>query len=274
MPSLRTQDAHIYYETTGTGPPVLLIQGVGIAGCGWAPQVRALDHHFQLCWFDHRGIGRSSGSPISVKAMAHDSLALMDQLGWHHAHVVGHSMGGVVAQQLALDAPHRVTSLALLCTFSRGRNVIRCGPAAIALQIRCRLGTEAMRRRAFFEMVSPRALHSVNPEAEMDRLEAVFGRRLTAIPSVAFRQVAALRAHDIWDQLEALRHIPSLVVSATEDPLAPPTEGAALAGTLGAHFEEVGGSHAVVVQDAARINGLLRSLWSTTAAEPERGATT
>ena len=96
MPTLERPDTTIHYEVDGSGPPVLLIQGVGVIGAGWMPQVEGLRNEFTLCVFDHRGIGRSGsiGRRLSIEAMAGDALALLDALGWERAHVAGHSMGG------------------------------------------------------------------------------------------------------------------------------------------------------------------------------------
>jgi pimeloyl-ACP methyl ester carboxylesterase len=262
MPSLTVGDAKIWYETAGHGPPVVLIQGVGVAGRAWEPQVQALRDRFELAWFDNRGIGRSTGEPTSVERMAADVVALLDHLGWERAHIVGHSLGGVIAQELALSAPERVLSLALLCTFSRGRNVIRFDLRSLAMNLRVRLGTQAMRRRAFFDMVSPRSLsRQAEVEPHIVQLEQAFERGLADLPPAAMAQVLALRAHDKLDQLPALSGIPSVVVSATEDPLAPPSEGRALAAALGAPFHELPGSHAITVQDPESINELLVALW-------------
>src|SRR5678816_4531102 len=155
----------ICYELAGQGPPVLLIQGVGVVGEGWRPQVDALKQRFQMLIFDNRGIGKSvpCTGPISIEAMAQDARAIMDAAGWDSAHVVGHSMGGVIAQQLALDCPQRVRSLSLLCTFGRGKDAARLTPSVLWMTLRTRMGTRRMRRRAFLEMLWPKTeLQTVN----------------------------------------------------------------------------------------------------------------
>jgi pimeloyl-ACP methyl ester carboxylesterase len=151
MPTLTLSPENVLaYEVRGKGPPVVFIQGVGIHGAGWAPQVDALAGEFTCLWFDNRGIGGSVGSSdnLSVPIMARDALALMDHLGWEAAHLVGHSMGGLIALELALAARQRVSGLALLCTFADGR---QAGNSArmIWLGTRTRVGTRRMRRNAF-----------------------------------------------------------------------------------------------------------------------------
>jgi len=117
MPSLNRPDVSLYFEQSGEGTLVLLIQGVGVAGECWRPQVEVLSKNFQTVIFDNRGLGRSCPctGPITIEAMAEDARALMDGAGWESAHIIGHSMGGVIAQQLALDCPKRVRSHETKC---------------------------------------------------------------------------------------------------------------------------------------------------------------
>ena len=157
MTTLALADADIHYELKGSGLPVLFIQGVGTTGSAWNPQSDALSKDFHCLQFDNRGIGQSTdrGGQLSVEKMAEDTRDLLDAVGWHSAHVVGNSMGGIIAQQLALAAPERVRSLSLLCTFSKGSEGASPTPWAIWMALRTRLGPRAWRRRAFLEMLFP-----------------------------------------------------------------------------------------------------------------------
>src|SRR6476660_9536674 len=98
------------YDTRGEGPAVLLLQGVGVHGDGWTPQTDALASRFRCITFDNRGMGRSqpAGGAITVEQMADDALAILDAEKVEAAHVVGHSLGGLVALRLALEARSRV----------------------------------------------------------------------------------------------------------------------------------------------------------------------
>src|SRR5262245_62084593 len=138
MPLLNREDGELYYELCGHGPPVLLIQGVGVIGEGWRPQVRALEKDFQTLIFDNRGIGKSvpCRGAISIEAMAEDASALLDAVPWESAHVIGHSMGGVIAQQLALTSPQRIRSLSFLCTFARGVDAAKLTPRVLWMSLR------------------------------------------------------------------------------------------------------------------------------------------
>lgn len=123
MPTASLPGVRLHYDLAGSGPPVLFIMGLAIPGSGWGPQVEGLRHAYSVCTFDNRGCGRSEvpRGPYTTGQMADDALALMDHLRWDAAHVVGISMGGMIAQKLALRAPRRVRSLALFATHGGGR---------------------------------------------------------------------------------------------------------------------------------------------------------
>jgi len=110
----------LYYEVHGTGEPVLLVAGQAQDHMMWEAQRTALSHHFQLIVFDQRGTGRSDGfdatRTVSTRAFADDAVALLSELGVARAHVVRHSMGGKVAQWIAVDHPDRVGALVLSAT--------------------------------------------------------------------------------------------------------------------------------------------------------------
>src|SRR5829696_2659167 len=132
------------YDVRGlSGPPVLLIQGVGVHGDGWLPQTEALAPKFRCVTVDNRGMGRSvpAGGPITVEQMAEDVLAVLDAEKIETAHVVGHSLGGLVALRIALEARARVKSLALMCTFADGKAAAPLTLRMMWLGMRTRVGT-------------------------------------------------------------------------------------------------------------------------------------
>src|SRR4051812_2913287 len=117
--------------------------------------------------------------PLTVEQMAADAIALMDAQNWASAHVVGHSLGGLIALQLALVARSRVRSLSLLCTFARGRDATALTPTMLWLGTRTRIGTRRMRRHAFLRLVMPPgALDGEDKDALAARLEPLFGHDL------------------------------------------------------------------------------------------------
>jgi 3-oxoadipate enol-lactonase len=111
----------LYYEERGDGPPLLLIFGFTGNATGWARQLPAFSPHFRTIIFDNRGAGRSTAPPgaYTIEEMAADAVGLLDVLGVERAHVLGHSMGGQVAQEMAIRAPERLDRLVLASTWAR-----------------------------------------------------------------------------------------------------------------------------------------------------------
>jgi pimeloyl-ACP methyl ester carboxylesterase len=253
---------NLAYDVRGTGPPVLLIQGAGVHGSGWRPQVDGLQDRYRCLSFDNRGIGRSQplGSRLTIEQMADDALALMDAQGWASAHVVGHSMGGPIALQLALTARTRVQSLSLLCAFGRGCDVTSPSAWMIWMGLRTRCGPRRMRRLAFLEMVMPPPiLARADRDALAATLAAVFGHDLADQPPVVMKQLSAMRSFDALPRLHELAGIPALVVSARWDRIARPALGRALAQAIpGARYLEIDdAAHGVTIQCDRKINDLL-----------------
>jgi pimeloyl-ACP methyl ester carboxylesterase len=273
MPELRTAGAHIRYERAGAGPAVLLAQGAGVCGSGWRPQVEALSDAHELVSFDNRGIGGSTREPgrLTIEDMAADALALMDAAGIERFHLAGHSIGGLVAQQVALVAPQRVKSLAFLCSFARGKQAARVTPAILMLGLRSRIGTKAMRRAAFLRLVMPAAaLRSLDRVAYAERLGALFGHDLAAQPAIAFEQLRAAARFDVSGRLGSLARVPTLVVSSAEDLIAAPRFGRELAAAIpGARYVEIADAgHALPIQRADEVNALLRAHFAAADAAP------
>jgi pimeloyl-ACP methyl ester carboxylesterase len=272
--TLTTPAGRLAYTREGTGPPVLLIQGAGVVGNGWRPQIDSLSGRFDLIAFDNRGIGGSElRGRLTVEGMARDALAVMDAEGIDRFHVAGHSLGGLIAQELALAAPSRVRSLALLCTFAHGRQGAVMSWGMLATALRMRIGSRAMRRRAFLELVMPAGyLASVNHAALAEQLRPLFGRDLADSPNITFKQVAAMARYDAFARLPDLPRVPTLVVSAAHDRIARPAFGRELAaGITGARFVEIADAgHGVTIQCAEQINDLL--IHHLLAAEAQVGA--
>jgi len=260
--SVEHRGCRLAFEVDGSGPPVVLIQGVGVAGSGWAPQLRGLRSPFRCLTFDNRGMGASQpvGAPVTVPRMAEDTLFLMTHLGWDSAHLVGHSLSGPVALEMALSRPERVRSLSLLCTLARGRDATRLTWRMLRLGLRSRIGPRRARRRAFLEMVMPpAALRAADADRLAAELAPLFGHDLADQPAIALKQLGALRAYDASDRLGRLSAIPTLVMSAAHDPIAPPRYGRALAEAIpGARFLQFDdASHGLPIQHAERVNALL-----------------
>lgn len=245
----------------GVGPPLVMIQGVGAHGTAPNPQVEILKQHYTCLSFDNRGIGASQpmGVHLSVEQMAADTLALMDRAGWRSAHIVGHSLGGLISLQLGLMAKSRVRSLSLLCAFARGADATRMTPSLLWIMLRMRLAPRRFRRNAFMELVLPSGQPSRSPELLAERFSRVFGHDIGDQSPVYDQQVAAMREHDVTSRLKELSGIPTLVVSGEKDPIARPASGRAIAaGIAGARYIEIpGASHAFPILEAGRCGALL-----------------
>lgn len=120
MPTTKNDGLELAYQVTGEGPPLLLISGLSAERSFWA-LARPLLAGFTLIEFDNRDIGKSAraAAPYAAADMARDALAVLDAAGVPRAHVVGHSLGGMIAQELALLAPARVNRLVLANTIAR-----------------------------------------------------------------------------------------------------------------------------------------------------------
>ena len=120
MPTLSRGDGELYYECHGSGVPLLLIAGLASDSQSWLPIIDDLAPRFHVIAVDNRGVGRTTAHavPLSIRAMADDCAALLDHLQLASAHVVGHSMGGFVAQEMALRYPQKIDALILAATSS------------------------------------------------------------------------------------------------------------------------------------------------------------
>lgn len=260
--TIRHEGCSLSYCVRGDGPPVLLIQGVGVHGGGWMPQVDGLSKRYRCLWFDNRGMAGSQplAGNLTVASMAEDALAILDAERCASAHLIGHSLGGLIALHLGLQARTRVRSLSLLCTFPRGGDAMSLSWKVLWTGLRTRIGTKPQRRRAFLEIVMP---PGVLADADRDelaaRLEPLFGHDLGEQPPVAMKQLGAMRGYDASKRLGELAGIPTLVVSAAFDPIAKVEVGRKMAAAIpGARFVELAeASHGAPIQCAARVNALL-----------------
>jgi pimeloyl-ACP methyl ester carboxylesterase len=114
----------LYYEEAGEGEPLLMVMGLGTDHFGWMLQVPELSKHYRVITFDNRDVGQSkqADGPYEVADMARDTLALADHLELDAFHLLGMSMGGTIAQEMALMAPDRLMTLTLVVTFGGGGN--------------------------------------------------------------------------------------------------------------------------------------------------------
>ena len=273
MKHLQTPDATIHYIREGTGTPLILVQGAGVVGEGWRPQIDGLRQRCDIVALDNRGIGGSTyrAPALTIEDMAGDVLAIADAEGIDRFDLAGHSIGGLVAQEIALRARQRVRTLALLCTFERGRQASRLTPEIIWKGLRTRVGSRAMRRQAFMELVMPAAyLAGADRAALASQLATLFGRDLADQPAIVMKQLGAASRFDASGRLNELAGLPTLVLSARHDTIALPQYGRALAARIpGARYIEMADAgHAVTIQCADQVNALLSEHLAAQPAQP------
>ena len=255
------------YADVGSGPAVVLIHGLAGDHTAWAAQVALLRPHFRVVVFDNRGAGASSqvDEPITTQDLAADTLALMDHLGVAEAQVVGRSMGGAVAQHMALMAPQRVRSLALCASFARldalGRRVLL--NMRDALEWRGRWDDHA--RHSVPNFVSAEFFNT-----QPDKIAAI--QRLiggeTRLPACYSRQNEACQQHDTLAALPRITQR-TLVMAGDSDPICSLTATRWLGDGLPDARTEIfaGASHFFLMEQPERFNRLLLD-WLTETPTP------
>lgn len=257
MPSAPIRDISIYYEECGGGPPLVLIMGTGGHSGGWALQVPTLSQHFRVITFDNRGAGRTSAPdrPYSIAAMAEDTAALMDHLAIQKAHVLGFSMGGLIAQELALAHPDRVDRMILVGSAARYDGYSRSLIAGLRDIRRSNLSQEQFTRLMATFLYSA-SLFENGPRYEQ-AIRNALSDPYVQLDHAFIRQCDAALAFDSRDRLANLKQ-PVLVLHGSEDTM---VRGAA-AEELGkllpnATVRVLSGGHAGIVEFAAEYNAAI-----------------
>jgi pimeloyl-ACP methyl ester carboxylesterase len=206
---------NIAWEAIGDGPPLLLIHGLGYDRHGWGPLPQLLASDFRVLLFDNRGIGESDvpPGPYSTAEMAADALGVLDAAGIDRAHVIGTSLGGMVAQQLVLAAPERVDRLVLACT-APGHGTFPIPQRTLDLVARFpTLAPEEAFRQGVENALADRTV-AERPEL----VEEIFAYRLAHPPNMAGwqAQVGASLGFDVTARLAEIE-APTLVQHGTGD---------------------------------------------------------
>jgi 3-oxoadipate enol-lactonase len=232
MPLARVGDVALAYERTGSGAPLLAINGMSGTQLSWGePFLGALREHFEVLTYDHRGVGDSTRmeAPFTIADLARDAAGLLDVLELDSVHVLGISMGGMVAQELALAQPERMRTLALGCTYCGGPGSSLASPAvAQRLVESLRSGDRDLALRTGWEIcISPRFRDDA---ALYDEYVARVLSRPVA-RAVIMAQMQAIAAHDTSARLSGLG-MPTLIVHGTADDLIPVENARVIAGHL------------------------------------------
>ena len=273
MPTAKVGSLDLYYEEHGSGEPLLLIMGFATDSTGWLLQVPAFAARYRTIVFDNRGVGRSAKpkGPYTIHEMADDAAGLLDHLAIARTHVVGISMGGMIAQELALRHPERVRGLVLAATYPEpdaelertrqftleqmGGRVSAAGEVQIDLT--------ALDPLALFQHLLPLVFSQQFIATELPKLLQLFGGALQYGFSMEaiLGQMEALMGHKAT---ERLRHItaPTLVLTGDADRLIPPANSDILAAHLpNATLQKIpGGTHGFNIEQPEVFNAAVLEL--------------
>lgn len=212
MPKTRVNDINLHYEVSGEGQPLLFIHGLGSSARDWELQVPEFSKVYQVITFDLRVHGQSDkpAGPYSMSLFASDTAGLMKALRIQSAHVVGLSLGGGVAFQLAIDTPALVRTMV----------IVNSAPELVVRTFKDRLGV--WQRFAIVRLLGMRKMGDVLskrlfPKAEHASVRATFVERWAENDPRAYQNaMSAMIGWSVMDQLSAI-HCPTLIVSADQD---------------------------------------------------------
>ncbi len=232
MAIVRVGEIELDCERSGSGPPLLAIMGMSGTALHWGePFLAALRESFEVIAYDHRGVGSSSrlDGQLSIAQMAEDAAGLLEALELESTHVLGISMGGMVAQELALGHPELVRTLTLGCTYCGGEGSSQASPEVIQRLFEAMSSGDRERAiRAGWEInVSPAKAADVDAYATFLQIAE---RRAVAVP-VVMAQAQAILGHDTSARLSQLA-MPTLVIHGTEDQMLPVGNGQMIAGRI------------------------------------------
>ncbi len=259
MPRANVGDIELYYQVHGDGFPLLMIQGYIGGHNAWFFQTRTFKKFYKVIVFDNRGIGKTqkSQAPYTVKTMADDAVGLLNHLGIDKAYILGMSLGGMVAQEIAINYPEKVEKLVLVCTTTGDDELANVHP----------------------DMLKALGLKEGDTQPDLRSLD--FRQTTTAIVSLAFnkrlyrlinvplvklfmklvdmeglkQQLEAVNGHNTGDRIHGI-NAPTLVLTGTEDRVISPLSSEQIAGKIpDARLVKLeGGSHAFFLEMRKEFN--------------------
>lgn len=242
MPFVENHGAKIYWDSEGAGEAILLIMGLGVTSHMWHRTRPHLTQGFQTLAFDNRGVGRSDtpAGPYPIPLMASDAAAVLDAANVHSAHIFGISMGGMVAQEFALQYPKRVRSLILGCTSAGGPRAVRAeAEATQMLMARSKMSPEQATEAAV-----PFIYDRATPRERIDEDAAIRLRWFPRHEGYA-AQLQGILAWEAYSRLCAI-NVPTLVIHGESDRLVPPDNARLIA-------DRIPGAKIVIIPRASHI---------------------
>ena len=250
MPVVKVGDINLCYEVHGKGQPLILITGFASAQNLWYSQVRAFSKRYRVVTFDNRGFGKSDkpAGPYTTKMLAGDTIALMDRLGIEKAHILGGSMGGMAAQEIAIEHPRRLDKLILSSTSAGGQPLqdmlFGLIEAATPVWTRSRPDLASANLQKFMVAMASRSFNGKLYQVlimPLVRLQARLGR-----VKVPVGQLQAMLSHNALERLDRIQ-APTLVLTGSEDRVMPAHSSEVLAsGIKSAKLVVIeGGAHAL-----------------------------
>ncbi len=258
MPEIVQDGRRIYYESHGQGDPLILIRGFGSSADHWYAQVPYLSRHYRVITFDNRGVARSSdpGGPFSIHDMAEDTIGLLNALDIDRAHVLGLSLGGMIAQELAIRHPRRVNGLILAVTHCGGEQFVRAAEEVIeAFQRLVDEGSQEARMKVFSYLFARQVM--VEKLQVIQEYVAV-SMKNPVEPDVLRKQWEAVQGHDACDRLHRIE-ARTLVLTGSEDMVVPPLNSVLLAERIPRSEQVVipGGGHQVLIEQPEACNRVM-----------------
>src|ERR1700752_2387814 len=228
MPFVENQGAEIYWDEQGSGEPLLLIMGLSYPSYMWHRSRPVLAQAYRTIAVDNRGVGQSDVPPgvYSIALMASDAAAVLDAAKVQSAHVFGVSMGGMIAQEFALQYPKRVLSLILGCTAAGGPTAVRAEPeAAQMLMTRDKMSPEQAAAAAVPFIYNP-----TTPRERIDE-DIAIRRPWFPRPEAYTAQLQGILALEAYSRLSGIA-VPTLVIHGESDRLVPPGNAKLIAGRI------------------------------------------
>jgi len=259
MPRVNVNKININYEVEGQGEPLVMIMGFSAKGSDWRFQKRAFKKRYRIVTFDNRGTGKTD-QPVGLyttKIMADDTIGLMDYLNIKKAHILGVSMGGMIAQELAINHPHRVKKLVLVCTYANGK-IAMDEIASLSPELGKAMKLVNTSGAGIRSALSTLLLCTFNNNKWLWRIICPLLSLIHIMRDGTWGligQYEALQNHDTLDRLHMIE-APTLVITGTADRVIPPSSSELIASQIpDARLVKVeSGSHAFFFEMRDRFN--------------------